>query len=41
MTELIGGTLVLLAMALCGATICAGGLCTDKTADTERAQEKR
>lgn len=27
--ELLGGVLVLLAMAWCGATICAGGLCAD------------
>jgi hypothetical protein len=31
--ELLGGLLVVLAMVWCGATICAGGLCTDKQAE--------
>lgn len=35
MMELIGGTLVLLAMGLCGATICAGGLCTEQAVQAE------
>ena len=28
--ELLGGLLVLLAMAWCGAAVCAGGLCSNK-----------
>ena len=37
--ELIGGLLVLLAMALCGMTICAGGLCADK--DTNKTSASK